>query len=146
MFVENRRINFDFDIHETYEAGIALTGAEVKSIRDRNVSIVDCYVAVKDNEVCVMNWNIPKYKQSVKDEKYDPRRIKKLLLKKSEISRISGLLKRNGYTIVVSKLYTNKRGFIKLELALVTSKKKYDKRRYLKEKDARREEKIKFCD
>ncbi len=146
MFIENKRINFDFNIHETYEAGVVLTGAEVKSIREKNVGILDCYITFKENELWLMNWNIPKYKQAFKDEKYDPKRIKKLLLKRSEIARISGSIKRNGYTIVVSKLYTNKRGFIKLELALVTGKKKYDKRQYIKEKDARREERKKFND
>ena len=75
-----------------------------------------------------------------------PRREKKLLLKKSEIARIIGLTKRDGYTIIPSKCYTNKKGYIKLELALVTAKKKYDKRQYIKEKDERRESKMKFAE
>ena len=146
MFLENKRINFDFNIHETYEAGIVLTGAEVKSIRDKAAGIVDCYVAFKANELWLINWNVPKYKQSFQNEKYDPKRARKLLLKRTELARIAGSVKRNGYTIVVSKLYTNKRGYIKLELALVTGKKKYDKRQYIKEKDLRREAKTKFND
>ena len=146
MLIENRRINFDYNIHETYEAGIVLTGAEVKSIRKNRVSIVDCYVSVQDNEVWLLNWNIPKYEQAFKDKNYNPKRPRKLLVKRSEYSRILGSMKRDGYTIVVAKLYTNRRGFIKMEIALVTSKKKYDKRKYIKEKDERREERMKFND
>ena len=76
--------------------------------------------------------------------KYDPKRPRKLLLKHTEISRITGMIKRDGYAIVVSKLYDNKRGFLKIELALVTGKKKYDKRQYIREKDERREMRTKF--
>ena len=146
MFIVNKRINFDYNIHQTFEAGIVLTGCEVKSIRKNYVSIVDCYVSVKNNEAWVLNWNIPKYEQSFKDNNYDPKRPKRLLLKKTEARRIIGLIKREGYTLIVGKLYTNKRGFFKLELALVTAKKKYDKRQYIKEKDIRRETKIKFAE
>lgn len=146
MLIVNKRINFDYNIHYTFEAGISLTGCEVKSIRKNNVSIVDCYVVVKDNEVLLLNWNIPKYEQAYKDDNYNPKRERKLLLHKNEIARIIGFTKRDGYTIIVSKCYSNQRGFIKLELALVTAKKKYDKRQYLKEKDERRESRIKFAD
>jgi len=146
MLIVNKRINFDYNIHQTFEAGIVLTGCEVKSIRKHNVNIVDCYVSVNNNEAWVLNWNIPKYEQSFKDDNYDPKRPKKLLLKKSEAHRIIGLIKRDGYTIIVSKLYTNKKGFFKLELALVTAKKKYDKRQYIREKDERREMRKKFND
>ena len=144
LTIVNRRTNFDYNIHDTFESGVVLTGAEVKSIRKNHVSIVDCYVSIKGREAWVLNWNIPKYEQSFKDDKYNPTRERKLLLKRNETSRITGMVKRDGYTIVVSKLYTNKRGFIKLELSLVTSKKKYDKRQYIKEKDERREMRIKF--
>ena len=144
MLIVNRRINFDFNVFQTFEAGIVLTGEEVKSIRTNSVGIVDCYVSVKNDGVWLLNWNIPKYKQSFKDDKYNPRREKKLLLKHSEIIRIIGLMKQKGFTIVVSKCYTNKRGYIKLELALVTGKKKYDKRQYIRQKDERREERKKF--
>ena len=144
MIIVNKRLFFDYNVHQTFEAGIVLTGCEVKSIRKNTVSIMDCYVSFKDGECWLMNWNIPKYEQAFKDDKYDPRRIKRLLLKKNEISRIIGLIKRNGYAIIVSKLYTNKRGFFKMELALVTGKKKYDKRQYIKEKDERREMRTKF--
>ena len=146
MMIINKRINFDFNVYQTFEAGIVLTGEEVKSIRTNSIGIVDCYVSIKDNEIWLLNWNIPKYENSYKNEKYNPRREKKLLLKKSEIARIIGLTKRDGYTIIPSKCYTNKRGYIKLELALVTAKKKYDKRQYIKEKDERRESKMKFAE
>lgn len=146
MLIINKRINFDFNVHQTFEAGIVLTGAEVKSIRKNNVSVNDCYVSINGNQAELLNWNIPKYEQSYKDDKYNPRRVKRLLLKKTEIARIIGLVKRDGYTIVVSKCYSGRGGYIKLELALVTAKKKYDKRKYIKEKDIRREERRKFND
>ena len=146
MLILNRRINFDFNVHQTFEAGVALTGTEVKSIRKNHIGIQDCYVSIKKDEAWLLNWNIPIYNYSYKDNNYDPRRPKKLLLKRNEIYRIIGLTKQNGYTIAISKCYTNKRGFIKLELALVTGKKQYDKRRYIKEKDKRREERTKFKD
>ena len=146
MLIVNKRINFDFNIHQTFEAGVSLTGAEVKSIRAGNVGIVDCYVSIKGRDAWILNWNIPKYEHGFRDENYDPRRPKRLLLKKTEIARIIGLIKQDGYAVVVSKCYTNKRGYIKLEIALVTGKKKYDKRQYIKEKDQRREERRKFND
>lgn len=146
MLIINKRINFDFNVHQTFEAGIVLTGAEVKSIRKNAISVNDCYVSINRNQAELLNWNIPKYEQSYKDDKYDPRRPKRLLLKKTEIARIIGLIKRDGYTIVVSKCYSGRGGYIKLELALVTAKKKYDKRKYIKEKDIRREERTKFND
>ena len=146
MLIVNKRINYDFNIHQTFEAGISLTGAEVKSIRAGNVGIIDCYVSVKGCEAWLLNWNIPKYEHGFRDEHYDARRPKRLLLKKTEIYRIIGLIKQNGYAAVVSKCYTSKRGYIKLEIALVTGKKKYDKRQYIKEKDQRREARRKFND
>ena len=144
MLIVNRRINFDFNVHQTFEAGIVLTGAEVKSIRKNNCSIVDCYVSIQKNELWILNWNIPQYEQAFKDDKYDLKRPRKLLVKHAEIDRIIGLIKREGYTIVISKLYSSHRGYLKVELALVTSKKKYDKRRYIKEKDQRKEAMKKF--
>jgi len=146
MLIVNKRLFFDYNVHQTFEAGIVLTGNEVKSIRNNHVHITDCYVSVKDRNAWLLNWNIPKYENSFKDNNYDPRRPKRLLLKRSEINRMIGLIQRDRYMITVSKLYTNRRGFFKLELALVTGKKKYDKRRYIKEKDERREMMIKFKD
>ncbi len=137
--IKNKRILFDYNVHQTFDAGIALTGCEVKSIRENHIGINDCYVVVKNNEVLVLNWNIPKYKQAFKNDNYDPRRPKKLLLKKEEIKKIIGSSKRSGYSIVISEIYTNEKGFFKFKLALVTSKKKYDKRQYIREKDERRE-------
>ena len=146
MLIVNKRINFDFNVFQTFEVGVVLTGDEVKSIRTNHIGIVDCYVAIKGRDAWLLNWNIPKYKQSFTNDKYNPRREKKLLLKHSEIVRIIGLMKQKGFTIVVSKCYTNKKGYIKLELALVTGKKKYDKRRYIRQKDERREERKKFAE
>lgn len=143
MMIVNKRLLFDYNVEQTFEAGISLTGCEVKSIRKNKINIIDCYVSLNNNDAWLLNWNIPKYTNSFKDNEYNPKRPKRLLLKKTEIHRMIGLTKRNGYTIVVSKLYTNKRGFFKLELALVTGKKKYDKRQYIKEKDERREMRMK---
>ena len=146
MLIVNKRLFFDYNIHQTFEAGIELTGEEVKSIRQNHVGINGCFACVKENEAWIFNWNIPKYKQAFINKNHDPYRPKKLLLKRSEINRILGKLKRSGYSIVASKLYSNKRGFLKLELALVTSKKKYDKRQYIREKDEQREAARKFKD
>jgi SsrA-binding protein len=144
--IVNKRLLFDYNVHQTFEAGIVLTGCEVKSIRKNHVGINDCYIVIKNNEVLALNWNIPKYTQSFSDNNYDPRRPKRLLLRKSEIRRIIGLVKREGYSMVVSKIYTNKHGFFKFEIALVTGKKKYDKRQYIRKKDERRESIKKFND
>ena len=144
MLILNRRLHFDYNVHETVDAGISLTGAEVKSIRKNSVSINGCYVSIKGHEAFLLNWNIPKYEQAYKDNNYDPCRPRRLLLKKTEVIRMSTTIKRDGYTVVVSKCYTNKRGYIKLELALVSGKKQYDKREYIKKKDERREGKRKF--
>ena len=146
MLIVNKRLLFDYNVHQTFEAGIVLTGCEVKSIRKNHVGIVDCYVSIKGREAWLLNWNIPKYEQAFKDDNYDPKRPRRLLLKHTETARIAGMIKRDGYTIVVGKLYENKRGFFKMELALVTGKKKYDKRQYLREKDERREIRMKFKD
>ena len=144
MLIVNKRLFFDYNIHKTFEAGIKLTGEEVKSIRQNHVGINSCFASIKENEAWVLNWNIPKYKHAFTNKDYDPFRAKKLLLKRSEINRIVGILKRGGYSIAISKLYSNKRGFLKLELAIVTGKKKYDKRQCIRKKDEQREAARKF--
>ena len=144
MLIINKKINFEYNIEHTFEAGIVLLGNEVKSLKSGNVSIQDAFVIIENNEVYILNLNIISYKFSRIDERYNSKRKRKLLLHRSEINKINGFLNKGNTTIVVSKCYTNQKNIIKFEIALATGKKQYDKRQYIKEKDLKREERIKW--
>lgn len=138
IVARNRRARRDYEIEETYEAGIVLKGSEVKSIRAGRVSIEEAYAKVEDGEVWLYGMHISPYEQSG-PYGHDPERPKKLLLKKREIARLIGKVGRAGYTLVPLSLYFNERGFAKVELALAKGLTKADKRRKLLEEEEERQ-------
>ncbi|MDH7526509.1 MAG: SsrA-binding protein SmpB [Peptococcaceae bacterium] len=137
VITENRKARHDYFIEETYEAGIALTGTEVKSLRAGRANLKDSYAGVENGEMFLFNMHISPYEQGNRFN-VDPVRARKLLLHRSEINRLFGKVKQQGLTLVPLKVYF-KRGRAKVELALAKGKKVYDKREAIAQKDARRE-------
>ncbi len=135
--VYNRKAGFDYEILETYEAGIVLAGYEVKSIKTGHLSLNGSYVTVRGNEAYLINAYIPPYQPKNMPGDYDPTRSRKLLLHKSEIASLIGKTKQKGLTLVPLKAYTRK-GRIKLEFALAQGKKKKDKREKIIAREAKR--------
>lgn len=135
---ENRRARFDYAIDQTFEAGIALTGTEVKSLRFGEGSIAESYAEVKDMQVWLVNSTIPEYSHGNR-ENHEPKRPRKLLLKEREINKMHSAVARQGMTLVPLSIYFNGRGRAKVELALAKGRKAPDKRDYQKEKDWKRE-------
>src|ERR1700730_13531551 len=127
IVADNRRARFHYEIGETYEAGIALTGTEVKSLRQGKATIAESYAAEQDGEVWLYNSYIPEYLQHSRFNLL-PRRPRKLLLHSREINKLRGAVEREGMTLVPLKLYFNPRGRAKLELAVARGKKLHDKR------------------
>ncbi len=134
---ENKRACYDFEILETYEAGIMLKGDEVKSLRKGRISIQDAFARVEDGEVFLYHLHIPPY-QPASMLASPPERRRKLLLRKQEIRRIEGKLTRRGLTLIPLKVYF-KDAWVKVELGLARAKKKFEKREILKRKDLERE-------
>ena len=139
VVAENRRARFDYAVESTYEAGIALTGTEVKSLRFGEGSIAESYAEVADDEVWLINANIPEFSHGNRFN-HEPRRPRKLLLHEREIARLHGAVARQGMTLVPLSIYFNSRGRAKVELALARGRKAPDKREYQKEKDWKREQ------
>ena len=137
VIANNKKARHDYFIEETYEAGIALSGTEVKSIRQGKVNLKDSYASIKNAEVQVHQMHISPYEQGNMNNK-DPLRVRKLLLHKSEIRKLIGYTQQQGYSLIPLKLYL-KRGLVKMELAVARGKKLYDKRQDLAKKDAKRE-------
>jgi len=133
----NRKAFRDFQIEERLEAGLVLTGSEIKSIRAGKVSLVDAYAAIEGGEAFVHGMNISPYMEA-SHFGHEPRRTRKLLLHKEEIKRLTGKVTERGYTLVPLRLYL-KGGRAKVELGLAHGRRKYDKRRELAERDANRE-------
>jgi len=127
LIAENRRARFDYFLEQTFEAGLALTGSEVKSLRNGRANIAESYAAVEGDEIVLVNADIPPYAQANRFN-HEPRRPRKLLLHRKEISRLIGAVQREGRTIIPTKLYWNDKGMAKLELALAKGKKLHDKR------------------
>ncbi|WP_448536089.1 SsrA-binding protein SmpB [Pseudothermotoga sp.] len=127
----------DYDIIETYEAGIELKGTEVKSLREKNVSFKDAFCRVKDGEIYLLNLHISPYRHA-SHFNHDPERPRRLLLHKREIKRLAGRLSAGGFTLIPTKLYFNDKGIAKVEIALAKGKRKYDKREEIKERELQR--------
>lgn len=136
---ENRRARFDYFLEEKFEAGIQLTGTEVKSLRLGQCSLNESYASDKGGEMWVYNMNIPEYAQAGAHLQHAPKRPRKLILHKKEINRLIGAVTRDGYTVVPVRLYFNARGVAKVEIALAKGKKAYDKRETIKKRDWGRE-------
>ena len=135
---ENRRARYDYAIESTVEAGIMLTGTEVKSLRFGEGSIAESYAEVKDDAVWLVNSNIPEYSHGNR-ENHEPKRPRKLLLHEREIEKLHNAVARKGMTLVPLSIYFNPRGRAKIELALGKGRQHQDKREYEKEKDWKRE-------
>ena len=135
--IQNRRASFDYELLERFEAGIALTGSEIKSLRKGGVTLGEAFARVRNGEVFLEGMHIPPY-QEASYNNHEPLRSRKLLLKKGEIAEITKGLERKGLTLVPTRLYF-KGGWVKLELALGRGKKRYDKRQDEAKRDAQRQ-------
>ncbi len=135
---ENRRARFDFEIMETFEAGIMLQGSEVKSLRTGKANIADSYASNEGGEIFLINGYIPEYTQAGRFN-HETRRPRKLLLHAREIKKLIGSIQRDGLTLVPLKLYFNDRGIAKLQIALARGKKIHDKRQTQKDRDWNRQ-------
>jgi SsrA-binding protein len=139
IVAENRRARFDYFIDEVFEAGIVLTGTEVKSLRFGEGSIAESYAEVKDDEVWLVNSNVPEFSHGNRFN-HEPKRPRKLLLKERQIAKMHGAVAREGMTLVPLSIYFNGKGRAKVELALARGKKAHDKRDTIKERDWKREQ------
>lgn len=135
---ENRKARHAYEIHEAFEAGIALEGSEVKSLRQGKVNIAESYATEQGGEIYIINAYIPAYAQANRFN-HEERRPRKLLLHKREIAKLIGAVRREGMTLVPLKLYFNDRGRAKLELALARGRKLHDKREVEKARDWNRQ-------
>ena len=139
IVAENRRARFDYAIDTTYEAGIALTGTEVKSLRFGEGSIAESYAEVSvDGGVWLINSNIPEFSHGNRFN-HEPKRPRKLLMHEREINKLHGAVARDGMTLVPLMIYFNSQGRAKLELALAKGRKAHDKREHIKERDWKKE-------
>ena len=136
---ENRRARFEYHIEETFEAGIELMGTEVKSMRLGQASITEAYAGEKNGEIWLFNSHVGEYMQAGHHLQHEPRRIRKLLLKKKEIHKLMGAVAKEGYTLVPMKLFFDGRGLAKLLLGLGKGKQLHDKRETKKERDWNRQ-------
>jgi SsrA-binding protein len=138
VVAENRKARFNYSIEETIEAGVMLTGTEVKSARNGKSTIAESYADSKGGEIWLVNANIPEYLQANRFN-HEPRRSRKLLLHKRQINKLIGAIEREGMTLIPLKMYFNEQGRLKLELALAKGKKLHDKRETEKKRDWSRE-------
>ena len=138
VVADNRRARFNYEIGETVEAGIALTGSEVKSLRAGKASIAESYAAARDGELWLFNSNISEYTQAGRFN-HAPKRPRKLLLHRRQINKLIGAVEREGMTVVPLKMYFNAKGRAKIEIALAKGKKLHDKRESEKKRDWARE-------
>ena len=137
LVANNKKARHDFFIDEVYEAGIELTGTEIKSVRAGKVSIKESYAKIRNGEVLVLGMNISPYEQGNRFN-VDPLGPRKLLLHKKEIRKLIGLTTQKGYTLVPLRMYINERGLAKVEIAAARGKKNYDKREDIARRDAGR--------
>ena len=131
----NKKANYDFLIEEKFDAGLVLTGSEVKSLRINTGSIKESYVLEKKGELWLTNCFIKKYSSSINNDVYNSIRSRKILVNKRELNKIIGLSKKNGMTIIPLRLYFNDKGIAKLSIGLGKGKRKYDKRAVIKSKE-----------
>jgi len=139
LIAENRRARFDYFLEDRLEAGLALTGSEVKSLRAGRANIAESYAAVEGREIALVNAHIPEYGPANRFN-HEPRRPRRVLLHRRELDRLIGAVQREGRTLVPTRLYFNDRGLVKLELALAKGKKAHDKRATEADRDWKREQ------
>ena len=138
IIATNRRAKYDYQVAETYEAGIELYGNEVKSLRTKSCSLTDSFGRIERGELFLHNMHIPEFEKS-SFFKAEPTRTRKLLVHKTEIKKLVGLTAQRGFTIVPLKVYFNDRGIVKVQIALAKGKHVFDKRRKLKDEIIKRE-------
>ncbi len=138
LVAENRRARFDYEILDTFEAGMVLTGTEVKSLRNGKAQITESYATPEEGEIWLINAHIPEYSQGNRFN-HEERRRRKLLLSKREIGRLMGAVEKQGNTIVPLKLYFNDRGKAKLLIGLAKGKQNHDKRQTERDRDWNRQ-------
>src|SRR3989440_6472020 len=138
IIADNRKARFNFEIGEVFEAGIALTGTEVKSLRAGKATIAESYADARSGELWLLNANIPEYLQASRFN-HAPKRPRKLLLHRREVHKLIGAVEREGMTLVPLKLYFNDKGRAKIELAVARGKKLHDKRETEKKRSWDRE-------
>jgi SsrA-binding protein len=138
IIVQNKKARHDFAILETFEAGIALRGTEVKSLREGQANLRDSYASIDGGDVVLHGLHISPYSHT-SDRKLDPVRDRRLLMNRAEIRKLTGKVKEKGLTLLALKLYFNPRGIVKVELGLAKGKKLHDKRDSIAERDARRD-------
>lgn len=136
---QNRKARFSYFIEDTLEAGIMLTGTEVKSLRSGQASINESYAQVSGNEIFLVNAHIPEYTKSNAKWQHEVRRPRKLLLHKNQLNKLIGAVQRKGTTLIPLSIYFNNRGIAKVELGIATGKKQHDKRETEKKRDWERE-------
>jgi len=139
LIAENRRARFDYFLDQTFEAGLALTGTEVKALRQGRANIAESYAATEGREIILINAYIPEYGPANRFN-HEPRRHRKLLLHRKEIDRLLAAIQREGRTLIPTRLYFNDKGRVKLELALAKGKKLHDKRETEADRDWKREQ------
>jgi len=138
IVASNKKAYFNYEIVESLEAGIALLGSEVKSIREGRVSLKDSYAEIKNGEVFLLHMNVSPYEQA-NIFNHEPLREKKLLLHRQEIKRLIGKIREKGYTLIPTKVILNEKGRIKVEVSLAKGKRTYEKKRAIKERELERE-------
>src|SRR3569623_2574338 len=138
LIAENRRARFDYFLEQFFEAGLVRTGSEVKSLRNGRANIAESYAAVEGDEIMLINADIPPYAQAGPHFNHEPRRHRKLLLKRKEIDRLIGAVQREGRTLIPTKLFWSDKGLAKLEVAVATGKKAHDTREATAERDSQR--------
>lgn len=134
----NKKAFFNYEIYDTFEAGISLMGSEVKSIREGRISLKESYAEIKDGEVFLISCHISPYAPANRFN-HDPTRERKLLLHRREIKRLTGKIKEKGLTLVPTKVLINDKGKVKIEVSLARGKRAYQKREAIKERDRERE-------
>ena len=139
LIAENRRARFDYFLEDSFEAGLALTGTEVKALRLGRANIAESYAGPEGREIMLINANIPEYGPANRFN-HEPKRTRKLLLHRKQIDKLLGAVQREGRTIVPTRLYFNEKGMVKLEIALAKGKKEHDKREVVADRDWKREQ------
>lgn len=138
LIADNRKARYAYEFLDTFEAGLMLTGTEVKSLRNGKANIAESYATEEQGEIWLINCHIPEYLQANRNN-HNPRRRRKLLLHKREVNRLIGATQREGLTIVPTRLYFNKKGFAKLQIVLGKGRKLHDKRDVAKKRDWQRD-------
>lgn len=138
ILAQNKKASFDYFIEETYEAGLVLTGTEIKSVRAGKANLLDSFATIRNGEAFLHNMHISPFEQGNRHNPSDPTRARKLLLKKAEIDKLLGAVKRDGYTLVPLKVYC-RNGYAKILIGLGRGKKQFDKRDVAAKRDSDRE-------